>query len=414
MNKQKGIHTMLRSNRSKLFRAVIGCLAVQLCVGILYLWSVCKQAAMEFYGWQSGEVNLVASFMLLAFCLGSLVGGILQDRIGPKPVCIMGVALFGGGILAASFLGSDASIVLFYLTYCLLAGMGTGFAYGSVLSCIQKWFPHKRGFATGLGASAFGFSTVIFSPVISALLGNMTLPETLRTLSVIFLVVGLVACTQISLPDKAYLDSLNLPAASVSAVESKTLAQAVRMLPFWLLFAGAFLYNGTWNMLTPLIKGLGMERGLSEATAVLCVSLTGITNAAGRLLMSSLSDKLGRVTTLLILCALTLFCSLLLVFVGGPVYLVIVLAAAFAFGAQAAISPATSTDFFGPKYSATNYGVIMLSLGLSSVTFNAISNALYSATGTYTSTFIMGAFTALLAAAAFLFIDKLNKKRKAA
>ena len=399
------------TSRFKLLRAVAGCLVVQLCVGILYLWSVCKQSAISHFGWDAGAVNLVASFMLLAFCLGSLVGGILQDRIGPKPICIAGVTLFGGGILASSFLPASSPIILFYLTYCLIAGMGTGFAYGSVLSSIQKWFPHKRGFATGLGASAFGLSTVVFSPVINALLSKMTLPETLRTLSVIFLVVGLFACTQISLPDKDYLDSLNLPAAAVSGVESKTLSQAIRMLPFWLLFAGGFLYNGTWNMLTPLIKGLGVERGLSETAAVMCVSLTGITNAAGRLIMSSLSDKLGRITTLTILCATTLISALLLMFVGGPVYLVVVLAAAFAFGGQAAISPATSTDFFGPKYSATNYGVIMLSLGLSSITFNSISNALYAATGTYTSTFIMGAVSALLAAIAFLIIDRLNKKR---
>ncbi len=404
----------MKSSRSKLLRAVTGCLVVQLCVGILYLWSVFKQASMSHFGWENGAVNLVASYMLLAFCLGSLVGGILQDRIGPKPVCVAGVVLFGGGIFAASLLPPSAPIILFYLTYCLISGMGTGFAYGSVLSCIQKWFPHKRGFATGLGASAFGLSTVVFSPVINTLLGSMTLPMTLRTLSIIFLSVGLLACTQISLPDKAYLDSLNLPAAAVSGVESKTLSQAIRMLPFWLLFAGAFLYNGTWNMLTPLIKGLGIERGLSETAAIMCVSLTGITNAAGRLLMSSLSDKLGRVTTLTILCAMTLASALLLIFVGGPLYLVVVLITAFAFGAQAAISPATSTDFFGPKYSATNYGVIMLSLGLSSVTFNAISNALYTASGTYTSTFLMAAVTALLAAVAFLLIDRMNKKRAGA
>ncbi len=399
------------TSRGKLLRAVAGCLVVQLCVGILYLWSVFKQSAMTHFGWENGAVNLVASYMLLSFCLGGLVGGILQDRIGSKPVCIAGVALFGTGILASSFLPATAPIALFYLTYCLLAGMGTGFAYGAVLSCIQKWFPHRRGFATGLAVSAFGLSTVVFSPVISALLTRMSLPMTLRTLAVVFLVLGLGACTQISLPDKAYLDSLHLPTTTASATESKTLSQAIRMLPFWLLFAGAFLYNGTWNMLTPLIKGLGVERGLSETAAVMCVSLTGITNAAGRLLMSSLSDKLGRVKTLTLLCAMTLASALLLIFVNGPLYLIVVLVTAFAFGAQAAISPATSTDFFGPKYSATNYGVIMLSLGLSSLTFNAISNALYAASGNYTSTFIMGAVTALLAAVAFILIGRLNKKR---
>ena len=405
---------MKASSRSKLFRATVGCLLVQLCVGILYLWSVFKQSAIDHFGWDSGSVNLVASFMLFAFCMGSFVGGILQDRIGPKPICVSGVALFGSGILASSLLPSDAPILLFYLTYCLIAGMGTGFAYGAVLSCMQKWFPHKRGFATGLAASAFGLSTVVFSPVINLLLGQMSFSSTLRTLSVIFLVVGLGACTQISLPDKEYLSSLNLPAAAFSDVHSMTPRKAICTLPFFLLFLGSFLYNGTWNMLTPLIKGLGMERGLSESTAILCVSLTGITNAAGRLLMSSLSDKLGRIATLTSLCAITLVSALFLMFAGGPAYLVVVLAVAFAFGGQAAISPATSTDLFGPKYSATIYGVLMLSLGFSSVLFNAISNALYTATGNYTTTFLMGALTALCALIAFLCIDRLSKRKSRA
>lgn len=402
------------TSKCKLLRAVIGCLLVQLCVGILYLWSVFKQSAIGYYGWDDGSVNLVASFMLFGFCLGSLTGGMVQDRIGPKPVCVAGVSLFGGGILLSSFLPASAPIALFYLTYCLIAGTGTGFAYGAVLSCMQKWFPHKRGFATGLAASAFGLSTVVFSPIISFLLGTLSLPATLRILAAIFLVVGLGACTQISLPGQEYLDRLNLPAKNISVEKSMTPVEVLRSLPFWLFFFGSFLYNGTWNMLTPLIKGLGIERGLSEGVAVLCVSLTGITNAAGRLLMASLSDKLGRITTLLLMCATTLTSALLLIFVGEYAYLAVVLLTAFAFGGQAAISPATSTELFGSKYSATNYGLLMMSLGFSSMLFNTISNALYSATGSYATTFLMGATTAVLAGAAFLLIDRIIKRKNTA
>ena len=152
------------SKSKKLLPSIIGCLVVQLCVGIIYVWSVFKQPAIDFFGWEAGSVNLVASFMLFSFCLGNLLGGMLQDRLGPKPVCIIGVCMFGGGVFLSSLLPATAPIILFYLTYCLLAGMGTGFAYGPILSCIQKWFPHKRGFAAGLGASAFGLSTVVFSP----------------------------------------------------------------------------------------------------------------------------------------------------------------------------------------------------------------------------------------------------------
>ena len=400
---------MKNSGNGKLIASIVGCLLVQLCVGILYLWSVFKSSAIDFYGWADNSVNMVASIMLFCFCFGNLVGGILNDKIGPKKVSIMGCCLFGGGILLASFLPASASIWLFYLTYCLIAGLGSGFAYGAAISCLQKWLPHRRGLASGLAVSAFGFSTVIFSPVSSALLGVMTLPATLRTLAIVFLIVGLVACMFISLPDESYLKGLNLPAAATAA-RNLTLGQAIKTAPFWLLFLSIFFINGTWNMLTPLINGLGLERGLSASMAVLTVSLTGLTNAIGRLSMATISDKIGRGNALYILGVLMAVCALCLIFAPGYFYMVVVLVTAFAYGGPSAINPAFSTDFFGPKYSGSNYGVIMLALGFSSVFFNAISNSMYAATGAYTLTFIMGAVTAVISIVLTWIIVRFQKK----
>ena len=400
---------MKNSGNGKLIASIVGCLLVQLCVGILYLWSVFKSSAIDFYGWADSSVNMVASIMLFCFCFGNLVGGILNDKIGPKKVSIMGCCLFGGGILLASFLPASASIWLFYLTYCLIAGLGSGFAYGAAISCLQKWLPHRRGLASGLAVSAFGFSTVIFSPVSSALLGVMTLPATLRTLAIVFLIVGLVACMFISLPDESYLKGLNLPAAATAA-RNLTLGQAIKTAPFWLLFLSIFFINGTSNMLTPLINGLGLERGLSASMAVLTVSLTGLTNAIGRLSMATISDKIGRGNALYILGVLMAVCALCLIFAPGYFYMVVVLVTAFAYGGPSAINPAFSTDFFGPKYSGSNYGVIMLALGFSSVFFNAISNSMYAATGAYTLTFIMGAVTAVISIVLTWIIVRFQKK----
>ena len=387
----------MSSNRGKMMAAIIGCLLVQLCVGILYLWSVLKGSAVSYFGWTDSSANMVSSIMLFCFCFGNLIGGTLNDRIGPKVVSILGCCLFGGGILLSSFIPAGGSVWLFYLFYCLVAGLGSGFAYGAAISCIQKWLPHRRGLASGLAVGAFGLSTVIFSPVFSVLLGMMSLPTTLRTLAIVFLIVGLVACTFISLPDQAYLQSLNLPAAAVTGDRNLPLSQAIRTLPFWLLLAFMFFINGTWNMLTPLIKGLGVERGLPEAAAVMTVSLTGLTNAIGRVGMATISDKIGRGPTLYILSALTVACGVLLVFTPGYGYMLVVLVTAFAYGGPSAVNPAYSTDFFGPKYSGSNYGVIMLALGLSSIFFNALSNAMYAATGTYTLTFLVGAVTGAIA-----------------
>lgn len=395
--------------------SVIGCLVCMLCVGVIYLWSVLKKATMGYYGWESGAVNLIASFMLFAFCVGNFAGGALNDRIGPKTVSIIGVICFGVGVFLASLVPAGSSIWLFYLTYSIIGGLGVGITYGAILSCIQKWFPHRRGFATGLATAAFGLGTVAFSPVIGAMLKSISISATLRILSLVFLVVGLISCLVISAPSEEYLAALPKPAPKknvITAARDMKLSEAIRTVPFWCLLLNIFFYNATWNMINPLIAPLGEERGLDPALAVTCVSLTGLFNAAGRFGMSSLSDKLGRINTVILLCVVTIVCAGLLTFVGGWTYIIVVLLTAFAFGGPSAVNPATSTDIFGAKYSGTNYGVIMLSLGFSSIIFNAISNALVKSTGAYTMTFIMGAVTALITIGLMLVVGHYVKKNK--
>ncbi len=396
---------------------VIGCLVCMLCVGVIYLWSVLKSATMNFYGWESGSVNLIASFMLFAFCVGNFAGGAFNDRFGPKKVSIIGVICFGVGIFLASLVPAGSSIWLFYLTYSIIGGIGVGVTYGAILSCIQKWFPHRRGFATGIATAAFGLGTVAFSPVIGAMLKSITVPAALRILSIVFLVVGLASCLVISEPNKEYLDALPKPAPkknAITAARDMKLGEAIKTVPFWCLLLNIFFYNATWNMINPIIAPLGVERGLSQGVAITAVSLTGLFNAAGRFSMSTLSDKLGRVNTVILLCVITIVCAGLLIFVGGGAYIVVVLITAFAFGGPSAVNPATSTDIFGAKYSGTNYGVIMLALGFSSIIFNAISNALVKGTGSYTATFIMGAVTALITIGLMLIVGHYVKKSKQA
>ncbi len=402
------------NKRSSAWLSVGACLLVQVCVGIIYIWSVFKAPAMAFHGWEEGSVNLVASFMLFAFCAGNFAGGAAADGMGPRKVCFAGIILFGLGILLSRFIPAGSPIILFYLSYCLLGGFGSGVSYGAMLTCIQRWLPHRRGFATGIGAGAFGLSTVVFSPVADALIKRMGFNPALGVLAIVFLVVGLAACTVIRLPDAEYLASLPVSKAKAEVVRSESMpfSKAVRTLPFWLLFLNIFLFNGTWNMLNPLIKGLGLQRGLGEAAAVMAVSMTGLANTAGRVLISTFSDRLGRINTLYLVSGITVVCALLLSFIGGWGYFAVVLLTAFAFGGPAAVNPAATTDFFGTKHMGANYGVIMMALGISSIVFNAISNALYAATGAYTLTFIMGAATALLNIVNCFIISRCLKKLK--
>ena len=236
-----------------------------------------------------------------------------------------------------------------------------------------------------------------------------------------FAVLGLVACLFITLPGEEYIKSLNLPAKTVSGSVNYTLGQAIRTPAFWALFFSIFFINGTWNLCVPLIKDLGIVRGLTPEMAIACVSFTGITNAAGRLIMASLSDKIGRTNTMYVLCGLTLLGAILMTFIGGMGYFVTIAIIAFAYGGPSALNAALSTDLFGPKNSGTNYGVAMLALGFSSIFFNWVSSTFLNAKVDaeamtavgITPTFIMGAVTAIIPVFLMLFINSYLKKRDA-
>ena len=403
--------------------SIIACLVVQLCVGILYLWSAFKNNIIAAYSWDTTSANLVSSFMLFAFVFGNLIGGFINDKKGPKLTCFLGVGLFSVGVILTAFV---KSVVLFDLTYAVMAGLGSGFAYGACISCIQKWLPHKRGLASGLACSAFGLSTVIFTPVSKALMsanmdaaGIVNFVPVFLTLGIVFAVLGFVACVFISLPGEEYIKSLNLPEKAVSGNVNFTLGQAIRQPAFWALFFSIFFINGTWNLCVPLIVPLGQVRGLTESMAIACLSFTGITNAAGRLIMASLSDKIGRTNAMYVLCGLTMLGAILLTFIGGMGYFAAIAIVAFAYGGPSALNAALSTDLFGPKNSGTNYGVAMLALGFSSIFFNLISGKVLHAvvdvaSGTATgisATFIMGAVTAVIPVFLMMYINSYLKKR---
>jgi OFA family oxalate/formate antiporter-like MFS transporter len=393
-------------------RAVLAGLVIQLCVGIIYLWSVFKVPIMNTFGWNLASANMVSSIMMFAFVLGNLLGGYLQDRTNPRRIATIGCLMFSGGIFATALL-TARTIPLIYLTYGVVSGLGSGFAYGSVISCIQKWFPNKCGFASGLAVSAFGLSTVVFGPVsqwlmnrfesgnVLRMVGGELTPVTTYNFTAVFAIlagafflVTMAACAFLRLPPA----TLVIPAKEKrpGAQRDLTPRELVRTPAFWLITLNIFFINGAWNLIVPLIKDLGIARGLTTEAAVLTVSLTGLFSAGGRLIMATVSDKIGRIPAILILAGTTFLCAVALIGAGGALYSIAVVLIAFGQGGPSAIHPAIVTDIYGPTFSGTNYGFAMLALGASSVVFNAISNLLQSWTGGYTATFVMAAGASLM------------------
>ncbi len=407
----------MNTKRSFMF-PVVSSLVIMICVGILYLWSVFRNPIMNSFDWSSESATMVSSYMLFAFCAGNLLGGIINDRKGPRLTAVLGVVMFSLGIGTTAFLTKE-TIGWMYLTYCLLGGLGSGFAYGACISCVQKWMPHRKGLASGLAVSAFAFSTVIFTPVSQALMNAYTINGIVNfkpvflTLSTLFFIVGIIATFFVRLPGDDYLKTLPAPALSskVHTGRDYTLREAIKTLPFWCIFLEILFINGTWNLSVPLIKNLGMQRGLTEAAAIAVLSVTGTFNAAGRLIMAIVSDKIGRTMTIIVLSVLTLIGAIMMVFdVQGAGFVIAICVIAFGYGGPSATNAAITTDFFGAKYSGTNYGVAMLALGVSSIIFNTVSTLFLK--GDPTKTYIMAACTAVIPIILMHIIRKSMKKAK--
>ncbi|MBP5167166.1 MAG: MFS transporter, partial [Oscillospiraceae bacterium] len=302
---------MAEGKKSSPVVPVIGCLIVQLCVGIIYLWSVFKSSVVASYGWVEASATMVASYMMMGFVLGCLFGGLINDKKGPRFSCVIGIILFSLGVGLTGLLRHE-NIGLIYLTYSVMGGLGAGLTYNACIPCIQKWMPDRRGLASGLAAAAFGLSCVVFAPVSRALMTRFTDAETglvsfrpvFLTLGAVFLVIGLIGCALIRLPSG---ERALRPRAGAPSVSKKdyTIGEAIKTVPFWCIFFMMFFINGTWNLTMPMIYDLGISRGLTVALATVAVSFTGIPNAAGRLIMAYVADRIGRVPTLIILSAAT-------------------------------------------------------------------------------------------------------------
>lgn len=370
-------------------RILIAGAAIQLCAGIIYMWSVFKQPVADHLAWDAGASALTASVMLVAFVTGILICGRVMDIIGPKKTCIAGSVMMSAGILASSLVtASDPCLI--YLTYGAIGGFGVGTVYTCTVSTIQKWFCDRRGFATGVMVGAFGFSLVLFAPLASYLLAEVGVPSTFRFFGLAFLVVCTACSFAIVKPPADYLPAPGK--ASACPRRQYTPREMLRTRRFYLIALSLFFVLPAYFILNPLFVSLGIERGLSESLAVMGVMITGICSASGRLAITWMSDHIGRMVSLLLIIGLTSLGVLLAILAEGMLFVACLAMIAFAFGGAAGIYATVTSDHFGTENMGSNYGFVMLGFGASALVFPFVSN-IVAADGDYTMAFVICALT---------------------
>ena len=337
---------------------------LQLFFGIIYVWSVFVMPVSETYEWEVGGVKLMTSFMLCFFVAGILGGGKMLIKIGAEKTVLAGGLMLAAGMLATGFLPLAAARLM-YVTYGVIGGFGVGAVYSAVITAVQKSFPQNRGFATGVAVCAFGFSTVIFAPLVETLIVQFTVRNTFLILAAGFAVVVLSLYRFIRLPDA----SAQTGAAALLEKRQYTTAETIRTKEFYLITCSMMLATAAFFILNPSIKTLAAGRGLEASAGTIIVMMTGIANAFGRLGAPMLSDKIGREKAAMTIILTTAAGSLLLCFAEGFWFMAAIAAIAFCFGGFSGVYPVLTADYFGIKNVGSNYGAVMVGFALSALAF---------------------------------------------
>ncbi len=397
---------------SKRTGPIVASIAIQLCLGIAYIWSVFQTGiANSIFNGDNAAASLTFSLLLATLTVGSVIGGKLAAKFSTRTIVMIGGFILSAGFVLASF--ANASIPwLLWVGYGVMGGTGMGFTYSTTIACAQKWFPEKKGFVTGLIVSALGFGGVVFTPIIEELIkafggAEVGEPSTFLVLAGIFLVVCTVGALFLKNPPEEETKAAS--AVSVSD-NSLTPAQVLKDPRFYIITLSLMLACMGGLMMIGFAKPIAVAKGLGE-TATIGVLVISMCNSLGRLTWGAISDKLGRKRTIIVLLTGSAVLSALVSSVSGYFIYVLIGLIGFFYGGFLSNFPSLTADLFGPKHMATNYGMVLLGFGAGAVASSYIAGYFKNVAATDISLMSPAFFIAAGCAAVGIVLMLLLKKK---
>jgi MFS family permease len=368
-------------------------MGLNLALGILYAWSMFSKQLVEGvenggFGWTKTQATLPYTLAIACFGVMMIPAGRLQDKLGPRVVASIGGILTGAGLLVAS-LASPASTLPAVLGFGLLAGTGFGLGYAAATPAAVKWFPpEKKGLITGLVVGGFGIAPVYIAPLSKHLLGAYGISASFRILGLAFLVVATAFAQFIRNPEKPAA-SLKPAVPGAAARVEATWRDMLRTRMFYMLWVQyACAATAGLMIIGHMAKIVSVQSGNAIKAGFVFVALLAVFNASGRIIAGIISDKIGRVVTLGIVCIMQ--AAAMFFFPSFTTFGGFVLGSAvvgFSYGACLSIFPSATADQWGTKNMGLNYGVLFTAWGVGGVIGPMLAGRIADATGSYTSAY---------------------------
>ncbi len=359
---------------------------INLAIGILYAWSFFKKSLVIDYGWSNADATLPYTVAIVVFAAALLVAGILQDKMGPRKVLILGTSLVGLGMMLSGLVASPLALVL---TFGVVVGTVIGFGYACLSPAAMKWFhPSRKGFVNGVITAGFGLGAVYLAPLTSQLIETLGIQYSFMVLGAAVIIIAVpLACT-INNPPEGYQPEApkNESLTTANGIKPKDITwKAMLKTPqfyfMWIMFAFA---SSAGLMVIGNITSIALTQANISDSAYL-VGIVAIFNCLGRMGGGILSDKIGGVRTLMVAFVLQGTNMMMFASYSTEITLIIgAIAAGVGYGILLSVFPSLTAEFYGLKNYGTNYGVLYTAWGISGFIGPVIAAFAVDTSGSYT------------------------------
>ena len=398
--------------------AIVGVI-VLLFAGLVYAWSVLSTPiAAEFADWSKAQLSMTFTIVMIMFCIGSLLCGLLTGKLSAKMAVRIGAVLFLLGFFLAS---RTQSLAMLYIGFGVLCGLSSGLCYNAVMSTMVRWFPDRPGLISGVLLMGFGGGSFIIGKLYQA-----WTPVEIGGWRASFLVMGIIIFVVLAICSFFFLApgaDFVAPAAKNSKAAVKIAGKEYKPLEmvkkpsFWLYYVWAIALSAAGLALISQASGVVWEASASQTAGAVAtiVGLISICNALGRVLFGGMYDKYGRSLSMQLVNILFIVTSgvLILALTAKSVVVVII---GFILGglAYSGITPTNSAfcrAYFGPANYPVNFSLINSNLIFASFG-STVSGALFDASGSYNVTFFLIIGLAVVGILCSLAISALDKREK--
>lgn len=400
---------------------VLAAMGIHISIGSVYAWSVYVNPIKSAMEWSLTDVTITFSVAIFFLGLSAALMGKFVEKNGPKAAATLAAVLFGLGTVGSGFAIAIESKYLLYFTYGVLGGAGLGIGYISPVSMLVKWFPDRRGMATGLAIMGFGFASAISGPAIKVLIDATDMPTTFYILGSIYFVVMFVASRYMENPPEGYMPPKFTQAiaegrktikADLSNLSRDEAVKTGRFYGLWImLFINVTCGIAIISVASPLLQEVV---GISALAAASAVGMMGIFNGVGRIAWASVSDYLTRPIVFVLFFVTQIVAFYLLTTVTSIIiFQVLLFYIMMCYGGAFASIPAYIGDIFGTKELGAIHGYILTAWALAGLVGPIIIAYVKDMTGSYVGTLyvFVGLFFVALVTSLWMLVDikKLQK-----